>query len=346
MLRVERPYHVARVAHLALDAANRRRNALFAPLFEKIVEIILDVMAAAIPTTETIAIAFIIVAALVCILIQPGAAAENRQLKFVLRLLLHANLAIVAGTPKIVDVLAGDCLNRYKDKSHHTKGFFGEILHNLPDAVIVTDAQYIVVSLNAAFERIDQHEPITGDIRDFFKQPQLVGDFEQLWNQKTHCVLIRMQKPSLTSHLEINVTALAHNFVFTAKDKTQMVCYNELIKEERANSDKMLASILPPSLVPLVQAGEVNISFSVQSASVLFIDIVEFTPWCASNSASVVMSSLNALYRELDAICGSKAKLSKIKCIGDCYMAAAGIFSEVNQPAGTQRRWPSLGSSG
>jgi class 3 adenylate cyclase len=189
------------------------------------------------------------------------------------------------------------------------------------------------VSLNAAFERIYQHEPITGDVREFFKQPQFVGDFGPLWDPKTHCVLIQMRTPSLTSHLEINVAAVSQNFVFTTKDKTQTVCYNELIKEERANSDKMLASILPPSLVPRVQAGEVNISFSVQSASVLFMDIVEFTPWCASNSASVVMSSLNALYKEFDAVCASKATLTKIKCIGDCYMAAAGIFLEVNQPA-------------
>jgi class 3 adenylate cyclase/PAS domain-containing protein len=308
-------------------------DTVFAPLFESIVDALLAAMAAAIPEARTTVITFVIIAVLVCFLIQLSAAVENRQLKFVLRLLLHANPTIVAGTPKIMDVLGGDFSNRHKDKSHRNNVFFEDILQNLPDAVIITNAQYVIVSLNAAFERIYQHELISGDIREFFKQPQFVGNFAPLWDSKTHCVLIKLRTPSLTSHLEINVTAVAQNFVFTTRDKTQTVCYNELIEEERANSDKMLASILPPSLVPRVQAGEVNISFSVQSASVLFMDIVEFTPWCASNSASVVMSSLNVLYREFDAVCASKATLTKIKCIGDCYMAAAGIFSEVNQPA-------------
>jgi class 3 adenylate cyclase/PAS domain-containing protein len=307
-------------------------DTVFAPVFETIVDVILGIMAAAIPKAETVVIVFIIIAALVCFLIQLLAAAENKRLKFVLRLLLHADPTIVAGTPKIMDVLGGDFSNRHKDRSHRTNVFFEDILQNLPDAVIVTNAQYVIISLNTAFERIYQHEPITGDIRDFFKQPQFIGDFGPLWDPKTHSVLIKMQTPSLISHLEINVAAVAQSFVFTTRDKTQTVCYNELIKEERANSDKMLASILPPSLVPRVQAGEVNISFSVQSASVLFMDIVEFTPWCASNGASIVMSSLNALYKEFDAVCSSKATLTKIKCIGDCYMAAAGIFSEVNQP--------------
>jgi class 3 adenylate cyclase len=95
----------------------------------------------------------------------------------------------------------------------------------------------------------------------------------------------------------------------------------------------MLASILPVHLVARVQAGESDISFSVQSASVTFIDIVEFTPWCAANTASTVMSCLNLLYNEIDQLCSSKPTMTKIKCIGDCYMAAGGLFTQENHPA-------------
>ncbi|EAX99447.1 Adenylate and Guanylate cyclase catalytic domain containing protein [Trichomonas vaginalis G3] len=95
----------------------------------------------------------------------------------------------------------------------------------------------------------------------------------------------------------------------------------------------MLASILPAMLVPRVQAGEKNISFSVQSATVLFLDVVEFTPWCGSHDAQYVMCMLNIMFKEFDAITNAHKTMTKIKCIGDCYMAAGGIFDEVNQPA-------------
>jgi len=96
-----------------------------------------------------------------------------------------------------------------------------------------------------------------------------------------------------TSHLEITLAVIGQNYVFTTRDKTQQVSYHRPIREEQAKSDQMLSSILPANLVARVQAGEVDISFAVQSASISFVDIVEFTPWCASNSASTVMASLN-----------------------------------------------------
>ena len=111
------------------------------------------------------------------------------------------------------------------------------------------------------------------------------------------------------------------------------VQHDKLIEFERKKSDSMLASILPASLVPRVQAGESNISFSVQSVSVSFIDIVEFTPWCGSHEADYVMRTLNTIFKRFDALINNSQTLTKIKCIGDCYMSAGGIFDEVNQPA-------------
>jgi class 3 adenylate cyclase len=135
------------------------------------------------------------------------------------------------------------------------------------------------------------------------------------------------------THIEIIRTTCNDCVVLTSRDRTQTVMYNRLIAEEKGKSDHLLASILPPKLVPRVQDGEKNISFSVQSASILFLDIVSFTPWCSSLPAARVMSTLNILFREFDALIACHPEtLTRIKCIGDCYMAAGGIFMEVNQP--------------
>ena len=90
--------------------------------------------------------------------------------------------------------------------------------------------------------------------------------------------------------------------IIIIRNRTSRVMHQKLIDEEKKKSDVMLATILPPSLVPRVQAGEKNISFSVQSVSVLFLDIVEFTPWRGSNQASYVMKILNQIFKEMDAL--------------------------------------------
>jgi guanylate cyclase len=65
----------------------------------------------------------------------------------------------------------------------------------------------------------------------------------------------------------------------------------------------------------------------------MFVDIVSFTPWCGSHEASYVMSILNRLFAEFDRILKNYDRMTKIKCIGDCYMCAAGIFDQVHQPS-------------
>jgi class 3 adenylate cyclase len=122
------------------------------------------------------------------------------------------------------------------------------------------------------------------------------------------------------------------SIVYVFRDVTATARYNALIAGERAKSDTLLKSILPPSLVPRVQAGEKNISFAINSATIVFMDIVSFTPWCGSSTAERAMMTLNRLFKKLDINCGEQPTMTKIKCIGDCYVAAGGVFSEVNQP--------------
>jgi class 3 adenylate cyclase len=44
------------------------------------------------------------------------------------------------------------------------------------------------------------------------------------------------------------------------------------------------------------------------------------------------MGVLNLFFQKLDAVINSLPTMTRIKCIGDCYMCAGGIFMEVNQP--------------
>ncbi|KAH0800550.1 Adenylate and Guanylate cyclase catalytic domain containing protein [Histomonas meleagridis] len=55
------------------------------------------------------------------------------------------------------------------------------------------------------------------------------------------------------------------------------------------------------------------------------------------------MKTLNRLFLEFDRILKKYERMMKIKCIGDCYMCAGGIFDEINQPAEHTKQTISFG---
>jgi guanylate cyclase len=149
-------------------------------------------------------------------------------------------------------------------------------------------------------------------------------------------VTLRMQMLALGWSGQVQVQPMnGDGFAIMAlmiHDVTSAVAADKLLREEGVKSEKLLSMILPPIIVKKLQSGEKNISFAVKSASILFLDIVSFTPWCGSHDASYVMQTLNRLFLEYDRLLKVRDRLTKIKCIGDCYMCAGGLFDIVNQP--------------
>lgn len=89
-------------------------------------------------------------------------------------------------------------------------------------------------------------------------------------------------------------------------------------------SDDLLHNILPTSVATRLKAGEASIAEHVEDVSVLFADIVAFTPMSASLEASEVVGILNDVFRAFDALV-EELGLEKIKTVGDEYMVAAGL---------------------
>jgi class 3 adenylate cyclase len=256
----------------------------------------------------------------------------------VLRLLLHCPPWVVLQTSKVMTILSGDFANRRRDESAKTAAFFRQVVMQMPDAILTIDAStFIVTSQNTAAERIFSASMIGVDIGEHLRSSQWSGPVAHILavsgDSKPVTETLVYQKDETTSvNLETTVHTIQDSYVYVIRDVTATVRYNALIAVERAKSEQMLKSILPPSLVPRVEAGEKNISFAVASASIVFMDIVSFTPWCGSSTAERVMMTLNALFKKFDSNCARQSTMTRIKCIGDCYVAAGGVFSEMNQP--------------
>jgi class 3 adenylate cyclase len=93
---------------------------------------------------------------------------------------------------------------------------------------------------------------------------------------------------------------------------------------ERRKSERLLLNILPASIARRLKQREKHIADHFEEASVVFIDIAEFTIFSRENEPERVVEMLNNIYTAFDKI-AAKHNLEKIKTIGDCYMAAAGV---------------------
>jgi len=129
------------------------------------------------------------------------------------------------------------------------------------------------------------------------------------------------------SPLAIDINGLLSFFLFIfaftyfqniANDAEQQLVY------EKERSEQLLRNILPDEIADLLKDSPATIANHYAQASVLFADIVDFTPLSAELAPDEVVSLLNEVFSYFDML-AEKYDVEKIKTIGDCYMVAAGV---------------------
>jgi len=288
---------------------------------------------------------------------------ENAQ--WSLRLFLFCDPNIVLNSKVILKILSNDFNNDdNKDSTDMVErsGFYETVVSHLLDAVVFMSNDLVIRSTNSAIENVLGLKPqdvLGKSLRDILRPPKghessllafyaaLDGAMNSLRAPNIECeaevlrnndsVTLQFDLTAVSAGGEVQTTPTNAEglaiLTLSMKDLTSTVASRRLLQEEHDKGEHLLSMILPPIIVQKLQRGEKNISFSVQSSSILFIDIVSFTPWCGSLPADTVMSTLNKLFAMYDKLLAKYPALTKIKCIGDCYMAAGGLFDDVHQPA-------------
>jgi guanylate cyclase len=89
-------------------------------------------------------------------------------------------------------------------------------------------------------------------------------------------------------------------------------------------SDDLLHNILPASIAEKLKVESSVIADRYEMATVLFADVVGFTPMTAAMDADELVGLLDDIFTTLDTI-AAEMGLEKIKTVGDEYMVAAGV---------------------
>jgi guanylate cyclase len=96
------------------------------------------------------------------------------------------------------------------------------------------------------------------------------------------------------------------------------------LRHEQERAESLLLNILPGSIAERLKASPERIADQYLAASILFADVVDFTPRSESLPPAEVVGVLDRLFSHFDTL-AEHLGLEKIKTIGDAYMVASGV---------------------
>jgi adenylate cyclase len=135
--------------------------------------------------------------------------------------------------------------------------------------------------------------------------------------------VVRPDGPDLPSGFVL--TFLVLNIVLVSFMTTMLlVIFARGRDAAQARVETLLLNVLPEEIAQRLQTDPNAIADHFDDASILFADVVDFTPLASRLDAREVVGMLDRLFTMFDELV-DRYDVEKIKTIGDCYMVAAGV---------------------
>ncbi|MEM6310070.1 MAG: adenylate/guanylate cyclase domain-containing protein [Pseudomonadota bacterium] len=118
----------------------------------------------------------------------------------------------------------------------------------------------------------------------------------------------------------IGVTLLSFLVILARTEKAE-----EALELEYARSEMLLENLLPSGIAKRLKENPTStIADEHTCVTILFADIVGFTPLASAMEPNALVTLLNSIFSEFDDLV-VRHRLEKIKTIGDAYMVAGGL---------------------
>jgi class 3 adenylate cyclase len=142
---------------------------------------------------------------------------------------------------------------------------------------------------------------------------------EALVRIQTHLKVQSLQKKLLVRNEELQQTV-------TALQKTQaaLEASEAALQESQEQTERLLLNILPLSIAERLKQDTSAIAEHFDDVTILFADIVGFTPLSTRIKPAELVNLLNEIFSNFDELT-EKHGLEKIKTIGDAYMVVGGL---------------------
>jgi adenylate cyclase len=127
---------------------------------------------------------------------------------------------------------------------------------------------------------------------------------------------------SIFRRTSLGAYAISFALAFYSLSSTETA--ESALAREHEQSESLLLNILPKAIAARLKENPEAIADSFGQVTILFADVVGFTPLSERLDPNTLVRFLNELFSEFDRL-AEKHGLEKIKTIGDAYMVAGGI---------------------
>ncbi len=154
----------------------------------------------------------------------------------------------------------------------------------------------------------------------------LLGLGAAIWMRWNVEPWLPITRPDKLVNVDVLVTAgaalLTLVVAWTMRETTDRA--EDRIVEEQARAESLLLNILPEPIALRLKASPGSIADAFDEVTVMFADLVGFTPLSAKLPPDELVALMDRIFKEFDAL-AEQHGLEKIKTIGDAYMVAGGI---------------------
>ena len=202
-------------------------------------------------------------------------------------------------------------------------------LEGMTDAFLALDPQWGVTYVNYKAAKLLHRKPeeifgkniwdeLPGAVRTIF-----YDEFHRAVAQQFG-VNFEQYYPPLKRWLEVRAFPSHDGLSVFFIDITSRKKMQSKLRKEQKKTERLLLNILPEAIANRLKGKPGVIADKFDDATILFADLVNFTQFSTTMSATKLVYLLNEIFSTLDSLT-QKHGLEKIKTIGDAYMVAGGI---------------------
>jgi PAS domain S-box-containing protein len=233
---------------------------------------------------------------------------------------------------------------RAEDAVREKEQYLRLILDNIPQQVFWKDTNLVFIGCNrnwALAAGLTSPEEVVGKTDyDLLNDPESAEEFRQADLQviaRDEPILHLVARKEKTTGegnpvwLDINKIPIHDRYgnvmgiLGVVEDITPRKLAEEALLLEQQKSEQLLRNVLPQAIVEqLKQNSESSVAEQFECATILFADIVGFTPFASRLAPLELVNFLNRIFSKFDRL-AQEYGLEKIKTIGDAYMVAGGL---------------------
>ncbi|HAA29261.1 MAG TPA: hypothetical protein DCE56_18110 [Cyanobacteria bacterium UBA8553] len=255
----------------------------------------------------------------------------------------------IANTQLQEEIVERKLLEEKLRTSENKMRLFFEAMTNI---ILILDVQENIIEnievapTNPARLYTAEIDPISQTIEQFFQE-----ESGEIWLKKIRHALDTQQIINYDYTLSLGEREVwftagiapisEHSVIWVARDITERKQAEEALRIEQEKSERLLLNILPKLIANRLKqdqrligewGGEAPIAEHFDDVTILFSDLVGFTPLSARLEPIALVNLLNQIFSDFDQL-AQQHGVEKIKTIGDAYMVVGGLPTPMSNHA-------------